>query len=59
MELELVPACLVQIPNAAAYELVCKLGSTTAALPHVVVTRIKCINILKVLGYHLAYVSAK
>lgn len=53
------PACLVQIPDAAAYELVCKLGSTTAALPHMVVTRIKCINILKVLGYHLAYVSAK
>lgn len=54
LTLELTLACLVQIPDATASQLFCKLGLIIAPLPHMAVARIKCINILKCLDTHLA-----
>lgn len=51
-------ASLVGILGATAYQPLCKIRRTAAPLPHMVVARIKCIGILKVLGHHLAH-SAK
>lgn len=55
LTLQLVPACLVQILDTTAYQLLCKLEIIIATLPHMLVARIKCINIPKMLGYHLAH----
>lgn len=55
LTLQLVLACLVQILDTTAYRLLCKLKLIIATLPHMVVARIICINIPKMLRYHLAH----